>query len=105
MEVDDWKSIKIKNPWDHRERSESGNIIHTVAQVEGGPTTLAQGPRYGRERSKSTVAQVETADEDAILAQAAAWSVGDAYDGVEGLFAQSEADAEAELALAQAMGW
>ena len=45
------------------------------------------------------------ADEDAILAQAAAWSVGDAYDGVEGLFAQSEADAEAELALAQAMGW
>ena len=63
-----------------KERTKSGHIIHTVAQVE-------------------------TADEDAILAQAAAWSVGDAYDGVEGLFAQSEADAEAELALAQAMGW
>ena len=46
------------------------------------------------------------ADEDAILAQASAWS---AYDDIEGLFAQSEAeaeaDAEAELALAQLMGW
>ena len=46
----------------------------------------------------ANLAQVEAADEGATLAQTSALSVGDAYEEIEGLFAQYGADAETELA-------
>ena len=54
---------------------------------------------------KKSLAQGEAADEDAILAQASAWSVGGAHEDMEGFLAQTGADAETALALAQLEGW
>ena len=57
-----------------------------------------QSADRGRIAGSNWMAQVEAANEGAVLAQTSALSVGDAYEEIEGLFAQYGADAETELA-------